>query len=339
MSSPLPKPMPDEPTSKRPRRSPALTHALTNEALLKQAHIVLERKLAANPRDAKALLGLGEIYRREGKFPQAIAAYRALQKVQRNAAWPWVIGAIGGGKLPEKPPQGQHAAPFVRQPNFLSAEEQRKLRMVLDVGPSAFEPARVSAKSKKRPDIRTALESTRTPVRQVRPWFMPRLRTILPDVAARFRRPFGADANIEITLTATLSGGFYGVHRDDAPNDTDDPAATRTISYAYYFHRDAGAFTGGELLLYDSCLDDIDIASTGTTKRFSTAFSRIDPVHNTLVLFPSCYYHEILPLRGDSDRFQDARFTVNGWVHRPDPAVPCDEAHPDAPAPKQTQRK
>ena len=81
----------------------------------------------------------------------------------------------------------------------------------------------------------------------------------------------------------------------------------RAISYVYYCHREPKPFTGGELLLYDTCPG---------TKRFArTRFSRIDPKRNTLVLFPSCYYHEILPVHCESDRFEDARFTVNGWVH------------------------
>lgn len=46
-------------------------------------------------------------------------------------------------------------------------------------------------------------------------------------------------------------------------------------------------------------------------------------MHNTLVLFPSCYCHEMLLVRGASGRLEDARLTLDGWVprHRGEAAV------------------
>ena len=294
-------------TAESRQRRPAITRALTNDALIERARDALERRLAADPRDQGALLGLGDLARREGRFAQAIAAYRALHELRGDAASAWAIGAIGGEERLGAPPEGCGAAPFVRRTNFLCPAEQRKLRVALGVGPEEFHPAKVTRRKLERPEYRAALVAKRGLLREMRPWFMSRLRAVLPDVAAQLGVPRCNDGRVEMALTATLAGGFYRVHRDDS-NDPENPDSTRAISYVYYCHREPKPFAGGELLLYDTC---------PATKRFVAGrFSRIDPIHNTLVLFPSCYYHEILPVRG-VDRFEDARFTVNGWVHGP----------------------
>ena len=47
-------------------------------------------------------------------------------------------------------------------------------------------------------------------------------------------------------------------------------------------------------------------------------YSRLAPIDNTLVLFPSDSYHEITkvaPASGETLPFGDGRFTVNGWIH------------------------
>ena len=298
--------MSDTPPAKARECRPAIARALTNTALMERAHDALERRLAADPRDEDALLGLGDLARREGKFAQAIAAYRALHKLRGDAASAWAIGAIGGGEPLGAPPDGCRAAPFIRRADFLRPAEQEKLQVALSAGPEAFQPATVGRKIA-RPEYRAALAAKRRPLREkIRPLFIPKLRAVLPDVAARLGVIGVDDCHVEISLTATLAGGFYRIHRDRS-GDLESPYRTRAISYVYYCHREPKPFTGGELLLYDTCPG---------TKRFArTRFSRIDPKRNTLVLFPSCYYHEILPVHCESDRFEDARFTVNGWVH------------------------
>ena len=265
--------------------------------------------MAADPRDEGALLGLGDVARREGKFAQAVAAYRALHALRGDAASAWAMGAIGGEEPLGAPPGGYRAVPFVRCTSFLRPAEQEKLRVALGAGLAEFKPATVSSGFNEgclRPEYRTALTAKRDREREIRRLFMPKLRAVLPDVASRLGVSSLDDGHVEVAFTATLAGGFYRVHRDNS-DALEHPNNTRVISYAYYFHRQPKPFTGGELLLYDTCLE---------TKRFRRGtFSRIDPMHNTLVLFPSCYYHEILPVHGESDRFEDARFTVNGWIH------------------------
>ena len=302
-----PEAMSDHPTAKVGRHAPAVARAVTNAALMDRARDALERRLAADPCDEGALLGLGDLARREGRFAQAIAAYRALHKLRGDAASAWAIGAIDGEEPLGAPPEGLRAAPFALRADFLCPAEQEKLHVATSAGAEAFESAKISRKGLlERPEYRLALVAKRSLLHEIRPWFTARLRAVLPDVAARFGVSRVNDRDIEVSLTATPAGGFYRIHRDDS-DDPEDPDRTRAIGYVYFCHREPKPFAGGELLLYGTC---------PATRRFAAGrFSRIDPVRNTLVLFPSCYYHEILPVHCESGRFEDARFTVNGQIY------------------------
>ncbi len=112
-------------------------------------------------------------------------------------------------------------------------------------------------------------------------------------------------AQIEAQMTAHNDGDFFKAHADSGDQQT----AAREITYVYYFHREPKGYTGGELLLYDSRRID-----GGLVK--AESFSVIEPRHNSMVFFPSRCHHEVLRVHCPSRKFEDSRFTVNGWVRR-----------------------
>jgi SM-20-related protein len=124
------------------------------------------------------------------------------------------------------------------------------------------------------------------------------------DVAAHLGALHRLGPKVEAELTTHNDADFFAMHAD-AGNDR----AARLISYVYYFRREPAAFEGGELRLFDSQpLPD-------GTRTVGNAFD-IEPVNDRLVLFLSKDLHEVRPIRCPSKRFEDGRFTVNGWVHR-----------------------
>jgi Rps23 Pro-64 3,4-dihydroxylase Tpa1-like proline 4-hydroxylase len=108
--------------------------------------------------------------------------------------------------------------------------------------------------------------------------FLQRLRQIVP--LGRF----------EYQVAASNDGDYFRAHIDGGPDDT------REITFVYFLHSEPRRFSGGEL-----------------TIRSSTV---VQPQGDSLVLFPSCSVHEVLPIRVPSGAFADSRFTVNGWIHR-----------------------
>jgi len=114
--------------------------------------------------------------------------------------------------------------------------------------------------------------------------------------------PF-AVASTELELAAHGDGGFYKVHLDTFTQDARLAAdSDRAISAVYYFYRQPQGFSGGELQMY----------------RFGGGLAeRIEPRDNRLACFASIAPHEVLPIACPNGRFEDYRFAVNCWLHRP----------------------
>ena len=126
---------------------------------------------------------------------------------------------------------------------------------------------------------------------------------ITPQILTHLGMSNFAIGQIESQMTAHNHGNYYKIHNDSGSPDT----ATRTLTYVYYYYREPKAFTGGELVIYDSKIEN----------GFSVAAKShkvIQPQNNTIVFFPSHCMHEVLPVSCPSEYFADSRFTINGWV-------------------------
>ena len=105
---------------------------------------------------------------------------------------------------------------------------------------------------------------------------------------------------MEIELVATRDGGHFIRHidtRTKMPDDTTD----RIVSAVYYFHREPAAFEGGELIMHALVGDET---------------LKVEPKHDRLVVFSSIAPHEVNRTTIPNDGFEDARFSINCWLHR-----------------------
>ena len=273
------------------------------DELFERAEAALRRMLAVEPRNAAALARLGDIERRRGDFAAALTAYRRLLAVAPDdAEAAWLVAVLGGGRLPEAPAAGR-AVPFVRMTDFLPpASRDRLLRDVLAAS-ERFAPAgiRINARNVLNREIRDALVLDEPTTWDIHSWFVPKLRAVLPDVQWRLRTENLDPGRIETTVAVHLNGGFLAAHRDDGVLGN---ARHRIVSYVCYFHRAPRPFAGGDLLLHDARAGAADPAG---------AFSRIEPLCDSIVFFPSDCLHEITPVACGAE-FGDGRFTVHGWI-------------------------
>ena len=288
--------------------------------LLDQAEAVLRRTLAAHPHETKALRRLGDIQRGKGEFSAALETYRRLHAADPDhPAAAWALSILRGGRVPHAAPPSLRPVPFVRLTDFLTQAQQQRLCTLIRAARDRFVPGKVD-KGDLRPEIRTAWVADRRMVRDVRPWFYPKLRSVLPHMLTRLRMEALHRYGIEMNVTTHLRKGFHRRHRDNTW-ERDRP---RKLTFVYYFHRQPRPFAGGDLLLYDTDLE---------ANRVSTvAFTRIEPLHNSFVIFPSGAYHEVTPVECDTQDFPNGRFAVSGWVrsHEQDTA--------DAPSSSSDQR-
>ncbi len=142
-----------------------------------------------------------------------------------------------------------------------------------------------------------------------------RLLDLLPKVLTAFERESFPISHFDIQVTASNDGDFFKVHQDNSSEDPVD-IHRREVSFVYYFHNEPKAFTGGQLKLYNSQDGEVQQSKKKTAQT-------ITPQQNTLVLFPSSYDHEVLPVRCPSRKFVSSRFTVNGWIIREEAAAPA----------------
>ena len=289
-----------------------LTHSLLRtDGLLERAEAALQCAVAADPDDATALLRLGDVQRGRGRLGEALDSYRRVLSLRpSDLKASWLVAILSGEGVAE----GQACArpvPFVHRTDFLPPSRCSQLLAFAQVNREHFEPGVVGVKGKVDPSIRKALVERQVSVREVQPWFEPLLRDAFSDALPRLRMPEPSEYWVEIAMAAYLGGGFLAKHTDNSVR----PFDTRTLSFAYYFHRQPRRFSGGELLLHDGDGD-------------ASAFTRIEPLHNSIVFFPSSALHQIAPVEIDIDGFDedrpqdasqtngfaDARFAIHGWL-------------------------
>ena len=276
------------------------------EELSDKAAAALRRRLAVEPRNAAALATLGKLERRRGDFAAALTAYRRLLAVTPDdAAAAWAVAVLGGDRLPEAPPSADRIAPFVRMTDFLPAASCDRLLQDVLASRGRFAQAplrRKNAETFLDRETRNALvlDKDEPVTRDVRSWFLPKLRAVLPEVLGRLRMDDSDMGHTAVEVTVHLHGDFFVAHRDKSPAG----ARHRIVSCVLFFHREPKPFAGGDLLLHDPGHAGGGVAG---------AFSRIEPFRGGIVFFPGDCLHEITPVACGAE-FGDGRFTVNGWI-------------------------
>jgi Rps23 Pro-64 3,4-dihydroxylase Tpa1-like proline 4-hydroxylase len=186
--------------------------------------------------------------------------------------------------------------------NFLTPAEKNKLIKYVLAKESEFVPTSTSTNAD---DYRRSMVLHSFP--EFSELMVNRIKAILPDVLGKLNLPSFPIGDIESQLTMHNHNNFYKLHNDSGSPDT----ATRFFTYVYYFNREPRAFSGGELQIYDSKIENNFYVAAET-------FRTVEPRNNSIVFFLSRYMHEVLPVSCPSKAFADSRFTINGWVRRAD---------------------
>ncbi len=144
----------------------------------------------------------------------------------------------------------------------------------------------------------------------VRPMLEARLGALFPDMLERTGvRPFDLEY-LELEIAAHGDGAFFARHRDIpvGPGRTPlggDESGTqdRLLSAVFYFHREPKGFSGGALRLY----------RIGAEVDSAEDMVEIEPLQNSLLVFPAWATHEVCRVSCPGNRFEDHRFAVNAW--------------------------
>lgn len=192
------------------------------------------------------------------------------------------------------------ASEYVQIDNFLTVEEKKKLLQYVLQNEADFVPTSTSTG-----DLNYRRSMTLYSFPEFSTLITKRIKAILPDVFRKLKLPSFPISEIETQLTSHNDGNYYKIHNDNGSSDT----ATREFTYVYYFYREPKPFSGGELIIYDSKIENNFYVN-------ADSFQTVEPRNNSIVFFLSRYLHEVLPVSCPSQAFADSRFTINGWVRR-----------------------
>jgi Rps23 Pro-64 3,4-dihydroxylase Tpa1-like proline 4-hydroxylase len=214
--------------------------------------------------------------------------------------------------LPESPPKFQaflekttqfsHSltANYFQIDNFLTPEEQSKLLACVLEQKSTFIPATTTTGEL---NSRQALVLYSYSFPEFSNLIETKIQTFFPDILSKLDLPSFSIGNIDSQLTAHNDGDYFKIHNDNGSSETN----TRVLTYVYYFNQEPKAFSGGELQIYDSKIENNYYVA-------SDSFQKIEPQNNRIVFFLSRHFHEVLPVKCPSQDFADSRFTINGWI-------------------------
>ena len=144
------------------------------------------------------------------------------------------------------------------------------------------------------------------------------LRRHLPQLAVDFGLGFSADADdslelSDVIITAHGDGDFLGPHHDDGWPGLRNG---RLLSFVYWFHERPRRFEGGALTLSGWNRLSGVISPTGPRVR-------LEPEHDTMVVFPSATRHELHVVGCAPDDFGAARFALVGFIRRGPATTPA----------------
>lgn len=127
--------------------------------------------------------------------------------------------------------------------------------------------------------------------------FRTKIHSLLSIICLNLLHPdFDVDYDgYECHFTRSGDGDFYKSHNDNGSPEIEK----REITFVYYLHSKVKRFTGGDLEL-----------------QCDHGPMYIEPRRNTIIFFESSRYHQVLPVSIPEDRFENGRFTINGWVRR-----------------------
>lgn len=243
---------------------------------------------------------LADIYRRRGGLVAASAEYERLHATGMTSPRVALLHAIfNKATVPVRLPETDFApAPFVQFDNFFDLALNQRLLSYAISRQDIFRPTELQAADQYEKQRSTLVtydmgdhgDTMRTAVRENLPLVCERLN--MPTIDIKF---------IQLKIAAYSNGDFFKAHQDNGLSQPD-----RQISFVYYFNQEPKPYRGGDLHLYDS--------------RFSprayvrSLFTKIIPRNNSIVFFPSEYFHEVLPVETDTQDFSTSRFTMTGHI-------------------------
>ncbi|MEM7132592.1 MAG: 2OG-Fe(II) oxygenase [Chloroflexota bacterium] len=276
--------------------------------LLEQSKERLKQAIELSPNDISLWQRLGEVYRQQGHFERLLSCCEEVLRLDPNHQISKRLMTIFTNQdlVADSTNDGAQPIPFVLQDNFLTDTEENKVWQCVEENQQQFLQAQVSG-SRVNLDTRQSHVLHKNQLGHIGERFINKIEQTLPQIFSKLAVDNFTVGQTELQLTMHVHGDFFRVHRDSSAKE--DSLASRQVTFVYYFYQPPKQFEGGDLLLFDT---------DGKANAYASTYTRIVPVHNSVIFFPSCSYHQVTPVMLQSDDFRGGRFTLNGWLHPKD---------------------
>jgi len=271
--------------------------------------VAARARLARAPDDERALWSLGELLRMQGSLDEALDCYRGVLRVKPGHPGARQLAAIlGQDVLPERSGDN-HAVPFVHEMAFLSEDEQSAVWDALRDGMAKMQKSGVGRGESDEgggidKEVRSSHVLYARQLKSIADWFRKRVVSELEHCWGCIGvEPFAVGKH-ELQLTIHRRGDFFRMHKDSGGNVSE--AASRRVTFVYYCHRQPKRFKRGDMWLYDTDRE---------RDRALGKYTRLKPLNNSLLLFPSECFHQVMPVGCETEEVEDGRLTLNGWIH------------------------
>lgn len=271
--------------------------------LLNNAENILKKKLISDPDNATILWQLGQIKRQKGELKNAIEYYKKLLIIKpdhKESAY--LISVFEGKKINKYSFDCAYPAPFIAVNNFLDNKEQLIIWKHIRKNKNNFIKSMIDG-GRLRPEYRKSNILPEENLNEIKLWFLEKLYIALSGKLENLLMKPLQIRHTEIELNIHGHGDYYKIHKDSGDNGE---IKNRKITFVYYFYKMPKKYTGGDLLLFD----------TNPKKNvYIDKFTRIIPLNNSVIFFPSYFFHQITPVNCFSDNIENLRFTINGWLY------------------------
>ena len=209
--------------------------------------------------------------------------------------------------------------PHLQLCDFLAAKDHKALLEWAFAQRHRFKPATVTSSrpgSTKRLDCEVRIALTLGDLGPIEACLEERLLEALPELMALTGTKGSKPVSLELELAAHGPGAHFAPHFDVPVGKGRQPLGGRTrgedrvLSAVLYFHREPKRFSGGNLRIYRFG------ASSAEAQNDPVNHVDLEPLQNSLAVFPSWAVHAVTPVECPSGKFEDYRFAVNCWYCR-----------------------
>lgn len=284
-----------------------IDYILDNEIFLEKLESNLLSKYEENSTGIQTLLQLSNLYRQKGNLEQSKHYCLELLHLEPEHVYANQLKAALSGQFDLSYCTADQVAPspFIVIDDFIANEKLLELESIIKENSDLFDSTRVNYKGKNIKDdvARKSKVLDKKHFKQFAHFFESKLLEVVPSVAYKLKlRP--SILHPELSLTMHLDGDFFKIHSDVLAKGK---GSLRALTFVFYYHKNPKAFNGGDLLLFDS--------STNRGQH-DMNYTKISPVRNSIIFFPSGCYHKVTPIKLNTTNYLNGRFTINGWFHK-----------------------